>query len=88
VEASSAAEGEACDVVEALGPAVVDAQPDRGDQAVAELADGLGRLDECVQPGAVGPTDPPVDQLGDGVRVQVAGEDRPERFLSLNRPSA
>jgi hypothetical protein len=46
VEASGAAEDESYDVVEAFGAAVVDAQPDRGEDAVAELADGLGDLDE------------------------------------------
>jgi len=43
VEAPGATEDEAYDVVEAFGSAVVDAQPDRGEDAVAVLADGLGR---------------------------------------------
>jgi acetolactate synthase small subunit len=46
VEASGAAEDEAYDVVEAFGASVVDVQADRGEQAVAELADGPGGLDE------------------------------------------
>jgi hypothetical protein len=65
VKASSAADDEAYDVVESLGASVVDVQPDRGEQALAELADRLGGLDERGQAGSAGPGDPPVDQLGD-----------------------
>jgi hypothetical protein len=81
VEASSAAKDQPYDVVEALGPPVVDAQPDRGEQAVAELADGLGCLDERGQAGAAGPRDPPVDEFGDLVGVEVASKDRAKRLL-------
>ena len=74
MEASGAADDEAYDGVEALGSGVVDAQSDRGEDPVAVFADGFGGLDERGQPRAAGSGDPPVDQLGDGVGVQVAGD--------------
>ena len=81
MEASGAADDEAHDGVEALSAGVVDAQSDRGEDPVAVLADGLGGLDECGQAGAAGAGDPSVDQLGDGVGVEVAGEDGAEGLL-------
>jgi hypothetical protein len=83
VEASGPADDQAYDVVETLGPPVVEVQPDGGEQAVAELADRLGGLDERGQARAAGPGDPPVDQLGDLAAVQVTGEDRTEGLLQV-----
>ena len=59
------------DAVEALDAAVVDAQPEGGEDAVAVLADGAGGLDERGQSAAAGPGDPPVDELGDAIETQV-----------------
>jgi hypothetical protein len=69
------------DVVDAFGAAVVDAQPDRGEDAVAVLADRFGCLDERVDAGSAGAGQPPVDQLFDLLGVQVTGEDGAEGFL-------
>ena len=70
-------EDPAHDIVQALAPAVVDAQPDRGQDTVAVLSDSLGGLDERGQPGALGLGDPPVQQLRHLLDAQVTGEDGP-----------
>jgi hypothetical protein len=46
VEAACPPEDQADDRVQAFGAGVVDAQAQRGQDAVAVLADGLGGLDE------------------------------------------
>jgi len=46
VEAAGPSDDEADDGVESLGAGVVDAEPDRGGDTVAVLADGLGGFDE------------------------------------------
>lgn len=73
-------------VVQAFRSGIVDLESDGRQDALAELADGLGDLDERGQPGAAGLGAPAVDELDGLVGVEVAGEDRPEAFLSLNRP--
>ena len=42
-------------VVQCFGAGIVYLQPDGGEDAVAEFADGLGGLDERGQAGAAGP---------------------------------
>jgi hypothetical protein len=46
VEAAGSADDQAYDAVESFGAGVVDAGADRGQDAVAKLADCLGCLDE------------------------------------------
>ena len=65
---------------------VVHSEGDGGEDAVAELADGLGDLDERGESGAAGLRAPAVEQLGGLLGVEVPGEDRPEGLLSVNRP--
>src|SRR5664279_4743270 len=69
-------------VVQSFGAGIVYLQPDGGEDAVAEFADGLGDLDERGEAGAAGPRAPAVDQLGALVGVQVAGEDLPEGLFA------
>ncbi len=61
-----------------LRTTVVDLQSDGGEDAVAELADRLGDLDERREPGAAGFGAPAVEQLSGLVGIEVTGEDRPE----------
>jgi len=74
-------------VVQSFGAGIVDLQSAGGEDLVAELADGLGGLDERGQAGAAGPCAPAVDQLGGLLAVQVAGEDLPAGlFEALRAP--
>jgi len=59
----------------------VDPQLDCREDPVTVLADGLGGLDHRVDAGPAGLGDPPVDELGDLLGGQVAGEDGAEGFL-------
>ena len=73
-------------VVESFGAAVVHPEADGGEDAVAELADGLGHLDERGESGAAGLRAPAVEQLGGLVGVEVPGEDLPECLLEAVGP--
>jgi hypothetical protein len=74
VEAAGAADDQADGAVGAFGAAVVDTGTDRGEYPVAELTDRLGGLDERGQAGFARFGQPPVEQFGDRVSVEVAGE--------------
>lgn len=86
MEAEGAAGDQPDDVVEAFGAAVVDAEFQRGQDAVAVLANRSGDGDEGVDARAGGFADPAVDQLGRVIRVEVAGEDRAEGLLEVVGP--
>jgi hypothetical protein len=86
VEPVGASDDQSYVVVESFGAAVVHPEADGGEDAVAELADGLGDLDERGEPGAAGLRAPAVDQLGGLLGVEVPGEDRPEGLLEAVGP--
>ena len=65
---------------------VVHPEADGGEDAVAELADGLGDLDERGESGAAGLGAPAVEQLGGLLGVEVPGEDLPEGLLEAVGP--
>ena len=58
VEAEAAVADQADAAVEALEAAVVEAEPDRGEDAGAVAADRAGELDERLEPGAGCPGEP------------------------------
>jgi len=78
------------DVIVESFAAVAHPEADGGEDAVAELADGLGDglgdLDERGESGAAGLRASAVDQLGGLLGVEVPGEDLPEGILSGCRP--
>jgi len=84
VEAVGAVGDQAHDVVQAFGAAVVDAQAQGGEDAVAVFANGLGDLDEGVESGAAGLGASAVDQLAGLGGVEVAGA-RPAPEQELHR---
>ena len=86
VEAVGAVDDEANPPVEALVAGIVHTESHRGQDACTPLADGLGRGDEGLQAGAGGLGAEAVEQLAHLVFGEVAGEDRPQGLLSLNRP--
>jgi hypothetical protein len=86
VEAVGPSDDQADVIVESFGAAVVHSEADGGEDAVAELADGLGDLDERGESGAAGLRAPAVEQLGGLLRVEVPGEDRPECLLEAVGP--
>ncbi len=61
VEAEAAVADQADAAVEAFEAAVVEAESDRGEDAVAVAADGAGELDEQLQPGSRRPGQPRVE---------------------------
>jgi hypothetical protein len=69
-------------VVERFGPALVDAEPDRGEDPVAVLADRLAEPDERLEPAAGEAAEQPRDQQRD----VVCGESAPPRFVWVMRP--
>jgi hypothetical protein len=77
VESERAAGDRAYASVQAFGPAVVDPELERGQDAGAMLADGALQLDERRQPGSLRPGDEPVEQPGGLASGQVGVEDRP-----------
>ena len=74
-EGASHDQGDA--LVESLKARVGEAEPDRGEDPFTMFADGAAGLDERLEPAALRPRAPAVDQLGDLVLGEVAGEDRP-----------
>ena len=75
MEAVGPADDQADLGVEAFDEAVVELQPDGGEDAVAVSSDGAGRLDEWRQAAALGSGAPAVEQLDDLVGVEVAAEE-------------
>ena len=87
MESVGAAGDESDVVVQSFGAGIVYLQPDGGEDAVAEFADGLGGLDERGQAGAAGLGAPAVDELDRLRGGQVAGEDLPEGlFEAVSAP--
>jgi hypothetical protein len=81
VKAVGAASDEPDLVVERFGAALVDAEADRGEDAVAVLADRLAQADERLKAAAWGAACEAIDQDGDVVDRQAGGEDGSEGFL-------
>jgi hypothetical protein len=81
VEAVGAAGDEADLVVERFGTALVDAQPDRGEDPVAVLAQRLAVADERLEPAAGQAGQEPVDQDFDVVDVEARREDAAGGFF-------
>lgn len=70
----------------ALDPFVGDAEPDRGEDAVAMGSDGAGQRDKGGQSRSLGPSAPTVDQHADICMPEVDSKDGPQGFLSVTRP--
>ena len=77
VEPEGASHDQGDALVEPFEARVGEAEPDRGEDSVTVFADGAAGLDERLEPAALRPRTPAVDQLGDLVLGEVAGEDRP-----------
>src|SRR6516225_7260406 len=81
VKSVGAAGDEADLVVERLGAALVDPEPDRGEDPVAVFADRFAQPDERLQPAAGEAAEQPVDQDRDVLEGESGFEDAADGFL-------
>ena len=86
VEPERASHDEPDPLVEALESGVAQTQTDRGQDPFAVLADGASGLDKRLEPAALRPGAPAVEQPDGFSLGQVNGEDRSKRFLSVGTP--
>src|SRR5512132_2889077 len=83
VEAVGAAGDEADLVVERLGASLVDAEADRGEDAVAVAADGSAEADERFEAAADQAVEQPIDQHLDVLGAEAGLEDPAGRLFEL-----